>query len=192
MSYQLRNLCVLVIDDNRPIRSLIKSLLIDLGVGRVETAVSGEEGYKMYCEEAPDIILVDWRMEGMNGIEFTRKVRNDSDSPNRFVPIIIMTGYTNKERVFEARDAGVTEFLIKPFTVSNLAKYIGHVIENPRKFVVSSGYVGPDRRRRAKPAATSARARRAEDASNAPKALKKSEVKRSPQYVDLRGDNGKR
>lgn len=151
MSYKLSRIRILVIDDNQPIRMLIRSLLLDLGVGVVDMAGSADEGWREYIRHKPDIIFVDWRMEDMDGLDFTYRVRRDEESPTPTIPIIMMTGFTNKERVFQARDAGVTEFLIKPFTVQGLSRHLSHVIENPRQFIVSPNFVGPDRRRRNDP-----------------------------------------
>lgn len=173
MSYKLSRIRVLVIDDNQPIRMLIRSLLLDLGVGVVDMSDNGEHGWREYIKHKPDIIFVDWKMENSDGIEFTKRVRQDSDSPTPTIPIIMMTGFTNKERVFQARDVGVTEFLIKPFTVQGLSRHLTHVIENPRQFVVSPNFVGPDRRRRHDPAeAKKARRKIDKDKANNPRVLK--------------------
>jgi DNA-binding response OmpR family regulator len=64
------------------------------------------------------------------------------------VPIILMTGYSAKIRVMEARDKGVTEFMVKPFSAKDLFARIEQLVEKPRKFVHSKGFFGPDRRRR--------------------------------------------
>ena len=86
-------------------------------------------------------------MKPMDGLEFTRRVRNDEHSPNPFVPIIMITGHTEKHRVEAARDAGVTEFLAKPITAHNLFARIAEIVERPRAFVRCDNYFGPDRRR---------------------------------------------
>lgn len=148
MSYNLRALRILVIDDNMPIRMLIRSLLLDLGVGSVDIAANGQEGLEKYDLTKPDIILVDWRMDKMDGIAFTKAIRKYPTLHAKHIPIIMMTGFTNKQRVFLARDAGITEFLIKPFTVQALAKHLTHVIEHPRDIIDAPKFLGPDRRRR--------------------------------------------
>ena len=66
-------------------------------------------------------------------------------------PVILVTGYSALSRVAEARDAGVTEFLVKPFSANDLAKRIAYVINKPRDFIDCTGYFGPDRRRRKNP-----------------------------------------
>lgn len=148
MSYKLKNLRVLVVDDNKPIRALLRALLLDLGFGTIDAAETLEEGWGFYCEHKPDLILVDWRMDRQDAIEFTKRVREDQRSPAPYLPVIVMTGFTSKERVFHARDAGATEFLIKPFTIRTLVDHLTHIIERPRDFVIAPEFVGPDRRRR--------------------------------------------
>ena len=84
----------------------------------------------------------------MGGLAFTRLVRTGKDSPNPFVPIIMMTAYSEKHRVVEARDAGITEFIVKPLSAKTLMARVTAAIEHPRPFVRCSRYLGPDRRRR--------------------------------------------
>ena len=83
----------------------------------------------------------------MNGLELIKTIRTDPESPNRFVPIIVVTGYAAPKRVMEARDAGMTEFVVKPFTAEHIIKRITHVINYPRDFVETKTYIGPNRRR---------------------------------------------
>lgn len=148
MSYQLHRISVLIVEDNQPMLDITKSLLTTFGVGQVIGAYNGETGFKRFCEYNTDIVIADWMMKPMDGIEFTRKVRTDPQSPNHYVPIILMTGFSEKRRVLEARDAGVTEFLVKPFNARDLYKRIAQVIERPRQFVKSDNFFGPDRRRK--------------------------------------------
>lgn len=148
MSYQLHRISVLVVEDNEPMLEIVKSLLLTFGVGHVIGAPDGEVGFSRFCEYNPDIIIADWMMKPMDGMTFTRLIRNDERSPNTYVPVILMTGFSEKRRVLQARDAGVTEFLVKPFDARDLYKRIAQVIERPRQFVRSSDFFGPDRRRK--------------------------------------------
>ncbi len=150
MAYQLYRVTALVVEDNQPMMEIAKSLLETFGIGRVITAQDGEEGFEAYKRYNPDLILADWMMQPMDGIAFTRHIRSDTSAPNPYVPIILMTGFSEKRRVIEARDAGVTEFLVKPFTARDLYRRIVQVIERPRQFVRSGDFFGPDRRRKAK------------------------------------------
>ncbi|QQG35458.1 MAG: response regulator [Micavibrio aeruginosavorus] len=150
MAYQMHKISVLVVEDNLPMLEITKSLLLTFGVGHVITAQNGEIGYKRFCETNPDIVIADWMMRPVDGISLTRMIRTDHRSPNPYVPVILMTGFSEKRRVFQARDAGVTEFLVKPFNARDLYKRLVQVIERPRQFVKAEDFFGPDRRRRSR------------------------------------------
>ncbi len=90
-------------------------------------------------------------MSPVDGVEFTRLVRQAADSPNPFLPIIMLTGHAEKSRVMEARDAGVTEFVVKPVTARAVLDRLNAVIFHARPFVRTSEYFGPCRRRRDDP-----------------------------------------
>ena len=98
-----------------------------------------------------DVAFVDFRLEGLDGLEFCRLVRNGADSPNPFLPIIMITAYSERSRVMEAVNAGVDEFLVKPIRAIDVASRLNAVVERRRPFVRSPSYFGPDRRRRADP-----------------------------------------
>ncbi len=147
MTYQMHKISVLVVEDNLPMLEITKSLLLAFGVGHVITAQNGELGFKRCCELNPDIVIADWMMKPVDGISLTRIIRNDPASPNPYVPVILMTGFSEKRRVFQARDSGVTEFLVKPFNARDLYKRLVQVIERPRQFIKAESFFGPDRRR---------------------------------------------
>ncbi len=151
MAFKFDKLSVLVVEDTLPMQKLIVSVLESLGVGHVHAADSGERGFESFRKHNQDIIISDWHMTPMDGIALTEEIRRNQLSPNRMVPIILVTGYSALARVAEARDAGVTEFLVKPFSANDLAKRIAYVINKPRDFIDSVAYFGPDRRRRAQP-----------------------------------------
>lgn len=147
MAYKFEALKVLVVEDNKPMLDLTKSILQTFGVGNVLTSTNGEDGFSIFCSSNPDMVLADWMMQPCDGISLTRMIRNDPRSPNHYVPVILMTGFSEKRRVISARDAGVTEFLVKPFNARDLYRRIVQVIERPRQFVRSESFFGPDRRR---------------------------------------------
>ena len=93
--------------------------------------------------------IIDLRMRPVDGLEFTRQVRGDANGKYAFLPIIMLTGYAERSRVEEARDAGVTEFIVKPVTAKAVLSRLQNVIYKPRPFVQTKTYFGPDRRRRA-------------------------------------------
>ena len=143
------NLKVLIVEDNAHMRTLLRALLNSAGIKQISEASNGQTALTMLREMKPDLVLSDLAMKPMDGLEFTRHVRTDEHSPNPFVPIIMITGHTEKYRVEAARDAGVTEFLAKPITAHNLFARIAEIVERPRAFVRCDSYFGPDRRRHA-------------------------------------------
>jgi two-component system, chemotaxis family, chemotaxis protein CheY len=148
MPLDFRKLSVLVVEDNQHMRQLIVQVLRAMGVVDVFQADGGQRALVMVRQNKPDVIVTDWLMDPMDGLELTRRIRSDPDSPARLAPIILMTGYSAHARVTQARDIGVTEFLVKPFTAEALAKRIAHVINMPRDFIAAPLYAGPDRRRK--------------------------------------------
>ena len=138
----------LIVEDNAHMRSLLRALLNSVGIRDIAEAAHGGAALQLLRERKSDLVLSDLAMKPMDGLEFTRQVRNADASPNPFVPIIMITGHTEKHRVEAARDAGVTEFLAKPITAANLFARIAEIVERPRAFVRCESYFGPDRRRR--------------------------------------------
>lgn len=151
MAFDFKKLSILVVEDTAPMRKLLVSVLEAMEVGLIYSASDGAEGYEMVKKFNPDIVLADWHMTPVDGLRLTHEIRTNTLSPNRLVPIILITGYSAMARVSEARDAGVTEFLVKPFSANDLAKRIAYVISKPRDFIDCNAYFGPDRRRRASP-----------------------------------------
>lgn len=149
--YNLSRLNFLIVDDNKHMRALVKSILHALGVKNVLEAGDGADAFKELRHFPADVIICDWNMSPLDGLDFVRMVRTASDSPNPFVPIIMLTGHTEMNRVMEARDCGVHEFLAKPISAKKLYSRIRSIIENPRPFVRAGLYFGPDRRRKSNP-----------------------------------------
>lgn len=148
MAYQFKNISVLIVESSKPIFDLTKSVLHTFGVNQIYSAFGYQEGFQKVCRLNPDLVIIDWLDEPHNGLELTKRIRRDEKSPNPFVPIILMTGYSQKRRVIAARDAGITEFLVKPFTANALYQRIEQLIEAPRDFVKNPSFFGPDRRRK--------------------------------------------
>ncbi len=146
--YDFAKLKVMVVDDNEHMRLLLGTILKAFGVTRVCEMTSAEDAWERIVDTPCDIIIVDWVMAGMSGLDFVKKLRNSPDSLNPYVPIIMLTGHTSLERVQQARDAGVNEFLAKPVSSKMLMSRVLAVIENPRSFVRTRSYFGPCRRRR--------------------------------------------
>jgi two-component system chemotaxis response regulator CheY len=145
----LDSLQVLLVDDNQHMRAIVAAILKGTGVKRIREVSDGSEALLAMRDFAADLAIVDFNMSPLDGVEFTRLVRNANDSPNPYLPIIMMTGHAEKSRVYDARDAGVTEFVVKPVTARSILSRIQAVIFKPRPFVRTDGYFGPCRRRQA-------------------------------------------
>lgn len=143
----LAALQILLVDDNQHMRAITTAVLQSAGIRKVREAADGAAALEVLREHAVDLVIVDFNMFPLDGVEFTRLVRNSPDSANPYLPIIMMTGHSEKSRVYEARDAGVTEFVVKPITAKAILDRIQAVIFKPRPFVKTDGYFGPDRRR---------------------------------------------
>ncbi len=139
---------ILLVDDNQHMRVLLAEVLRAIGVKEVFEAADGGEALQRLRGLAIDIVMTDLAMQPLDGIDFVRLIRNSRDSPNPMVPVIMITGHSTMRRVAEARDVGVTEFMSKPVTARGVIERISRVIENPRPFVRTPDYFGPDRRRR--------------------------------------------
>lgn len=146
--YLLDKISVLVVDDNQHMRSLVLGILHSLGVQDSCDAKEALDGFKKFQHFPADIIIVDWFMEPVDGLEFVKMVRTGEDSPNPYIPIIMLSAFSEYGHVIKARDSGVNEFLTKPISAKTLYGRIAAIIDRPRPFVKSDAYFGPCRRRR--------------------------------------------
>jgi CheY-like chemotaxis protein len=162
----LTGMRVLVVDDHAFTTNLIKDLVYAAGATFVQTARSGADALALLRGCDPHLIITDWRMPEIDGLDFTRIVRRAFLEPdprigNAQVPIVLLSAHTSAQAVEEARKAGVTEVVAKPFSVQALLLRLASATDKPRDFVAAGDYVGPDRRRR--PAGKAGKARRASD-----------------------------
>ncbi len=147
MSEQIENLKILIVDEDQKLRALTRDMLNSLGIMMVYTVGDGSRAYGELRQRQYDIVITERRMEQLDGIDLTRMIRTGADSPSPHVPILMMTAAPSLNDVTGARDAGVSEFLIKPFSIDGLKKRIVATVRNPRNFIEISDYFGPDRRR---------------------------------------------
>ncbi len=139
---------VLIVDDNHHMINIVKTILRGFGVKEFHDARDPVDAFDILKTTGIDIVITDFAMDPINGCEFVRLVRTADDSPNRLMPIIMLSAYSERSRVEEARDAGVNEFCAKPVTATDLYKKVCALVNHPRPFVRTNGYFGPDRRRR--------------------------------------------
>ena len=146
--YRFDRVRVLVVDDNVHMRKLVTTILQAFGVQQISEAENGERAWTVLRETNPDVIVLDWVMEGMSGLDLVQMIRTNPQAPNPFVPVIMLTGHTHIDQVRQARDAGVNEFIAKPVSVKTMMSRLVAVIEHPRPYVPPRAYFAPRRRRR--------------------------------------------
>jgi two-component system chemotaxis response regulator CheY len=152
----------LIIEDNAHMRRILRTLLHGFGSREVYEAEDGAAGLESFVHHVPDVVITDWAMPIFDGLELTQMIRQPGANSNPYVPIIMLTGHSEKKRVIAARDAGVTEFLAKPISAKSLYQRILNIVVNPRPFIKSKSYFGPDRRRSAAASYTGPERRRTE------------------------------
>jgi len=144
-------LCALIVEDNEHMRILLRTMLKAFGLRDIYESKEGGDAIRLLKFRKPDFVLCDFWMAPMNGIDFTRAVRELPDKSDCVVPIIMVTGYTERHRVEQARDAGINEILAKPVTPAALFQRIEEIVLRPRPIVRTPTYHGPCRRRHNKP-----------------------------------------
>ncbi|MBL9084651.1 MAG: response regulator [Planctomycetales bacterium] len=110
----------LVIDDSRPIRRIESGILNELGF-ETSTAENGRQGLEqLQTTTLPDVVLVDWNMPEMNGLEFIQAVRKEARFAS--LPVLMVTTETETEQMLKALEAGANEYLMKPFQKEGLVE----------------------------------------------------------------------
>jgi CheY-like chemotaxis protein len=145
--HSFKAMSVLVVDDNEFLSRITAQICHAFGFGTVLTARSAEGALKTLTSADVDFVICDYQMAPTDGVDFARRIRA-AKADYRFVPIIMLTAFTQLSKVIAARDAGVTEFVAKPVSPKALLDKLISVIDNPRPFVTDEHFVGPDRRRR--------------------------------------------
>ena len=138
---------VLVIDDDYYMRKVIRSLLLAVGIKDVHEAANGVDGLEVIPQITPDVVILDWEMPHLTGGEFMRIIRTPEGFSRPDVPVIMLTGHVERERVVEAVRLGVNEFLCKPVSAKLLQQRIMAIRCNPRPMVRIGGYYGPEPRK---------------------------------------------
>jgi two-component system, chemotaxis family, chemotaxis protein CheY len=137
---------IMVVDDNRAMLVLVRALLRGFGCRDVIEVTDAADAFEAMRNSQVDLLITDMAMRPIDGAEFARLVRTGSDSPNPYVPIIMMTGHSDRHHVAAARDAGVNSFLVKPISARTLYAHISKAAQDKRGFVKTRSYFGPDRR----------------------------------------------
>lgn len=141
----------LIVDGNALSADLARDLLLTMGAVTVFVAHSYDEGIDVLGSDSVDVLLTELHLPPRSGLELIRTVRKGKTRAHKQMPILVMSAMSAKEHVFEARDAGVTEFIAKPYGVEGFYRRMVGIVARPRAFVENNEYFGPDRRRRQVP-----------------------------------------
>ncbi|MEO0498264.1 MAG: response regulator [Pseudomonadota bacterium] len=142
----LSDLSFLVVDDSVYMRKLMRTLLAGFGVRSVAEADSADAAIESIRASLPDIVLCDWEMPKRSGISLLDEIRGSRQKELRFMPVIIVSGYSEQSRVQTARDHGANHYLVKPVSAASLYSRIARTVLVEADFVEAGAFFGPDRR----------------------------------------------
>ena len=120
------SLPILIVDDYKTMLRIIRNLLKQIGFDNVEEATDGTEALQKLREKKFDLVISDWNMEPMTGIELLREVRSDDNLAK--IPFIMVTAESKTENVVIAKDAGVSNYIVKPFNAAKLKSKLTGVL----------------------------------------------------------------
>jgi two-component system, chemotaxis family, chemotaxis protein CheY len=142
----LRDLVILVADPSSYMSMLIHSMLRGFGSNKVLEARSSTNVLQVLTNQKIDIMICDSRLPPHGGLPLTRAIRRKQDNANRTIPILVMTSDGRETTVKLARDAGANMVIAKPMSPGSLYDRLAWIAFNPRQFVDTPTYFGPDRR----------------------------------------------
>jgi two-component system, chemotaxis family, chemotaxis protein CheY len=143
----IQSLWVLVVDDNQYMRKMIRNLLVNCGVKDIYEAADGIAALDAIRTVAPDVVILDWEMPLLSGAELVRIVRSPGVFPMPDIPIIMLTGHSERWRVVEAVRLGVNEYLTKPVSTKTIYDRLVSIMTQPRPVVQLGDYYGPEPRK---------------------------------------------
>lgn len=143
----LHDLKILIVEDNIHFRTLLLTILWHLGIRDIREVSDGQSALEMLEDYDADLTIVDWKLEGIDGLETIRRIRQSSEEGIRRIPVLMVTGYGEDPLPAQARDAGANHFLVKPISPKSLMKSVFAVLREPTTFIETPAYVGPDRRK---------------------------------------------
>ena len=142
----LRDLVILVADQSSYMTMLIHSMLRGFGSNRVLEVRNSLSVFHALIGQKVDILICDSRLPPHGGLALTNTIRGKTDNEHRTIPILIMASDSRELTIKQARDAGANMVIAKPISPANLYDRLSWVAFNPRKFVDTASYFGPDRR----------------------------------------------
>lgn len=144
-NYDFSHISILVVDDYRYMRKLIADVLGAFGFKNIHLANDGAMAAEILRKNRIDVVFIDWNMPNITGVEFTQGVRNGTYGNDPYLPILMVSGYTDENRIIKALEAGVHTYVLKPVTPESLAERLTQIIEHPPRFIQTDDYFGPYR-----------------------------------------------
>ena len=144
---QVSDLSVLVLEENDYTVSVVKSLLRPLGVKQIFGACRIADALCVLQNESVDLAVMEYRLDGMSGPEFVRMIRTAQRCNVPQLPIVMLSGFTARRQIEEARDAGVNEVLCKPVSAESLSARLLTKLHAPRPYMRSAGFASAHRLR---------------------------------------------
>ena len=122
-----KNLRILIVDDFSTMRRIVKNLLNDLGFFNTTEADDGTSALAELRRAPFDLVITDWNMPGMAGIDLLKAIR--ADDTLKSIPVLMVTAEAKREQIIEAAQAGVNGYVIKPFTAATLGDKLSKIFE---------------------------------------------------------------
>jgi two-component system chemotaxis response regulator CheY len=139
---------ILIADQSAHSAELVMQMLRAIGRRDIRQALDAETAMAELDRRPFEALLIDDALRDMDGVQFVFQLRRAEACRNRHIPIIMMAAAPDLARITAARDAGVNEFLRRPFAANHLQSRLKSIHEAPRPIVATESYVGPDRRRK--------------------------------------------
>jgi len=121
-----KNMPILIVDDYKTMLRIVRNLLKQLGFDNVDEATDGSSALAKMRSKNFDLVISDWNMEPMTGYEFLKEVR--ADQALKSTPFIMVTAESKTENVIAAKNAGVNNYIVKPFNAATLKQKLSAVI----------------------------------------------------------------
>ncbi|MEP6932832.1 MAG: chemotaxis response regulator CheY [Nitrospirota bacterium] len=122
-----QNMKILVVDDMSTMRRIVKNIMKQLGFANVEEAENGQDALDKLRQESFGFVISDWNMPVMTGIELLRAIR--ADDKLKAIPVLMVTAEAQKENLIEAIQAGVSNYIVKPFTAEILQEKMNKIFK---------------------------------------------------------------
>lgn len=146
MPPRLPDLALLVADESRHVRQMVREMVLRVGIRRVLEAQDGAEAMSLLADARPDLALIDWDLPGVSGEDVIRATRTISSSPAPRIPILLMLARPRRSVVEQAAGLGVNEVIAKPFSPAVLCSRLDEVVRRPRPFIAQGDFVRPQPR----------------------------------------------